>query len=294
MFDEVMTQDTNAADDDFVAGLGDEFAEEMAEQQDTNAAEPQEEESEQQNPAEDTNEAGAEQQEEATKEETPKEEEKAAEPISDGVEVMFLGEKRKLSHEETVTFAQKVLNYDRVAQQLSDERANTARLEAELTSSRAGNNLLPLMKAYAQANGGSLEELTHNMTEAVRAAGIIIEAPAESNYMREKAVKQWQEFMQAYPDIKDPKNELPQEVWNAIKDGMSPRTALVEYKQRDFESKIAQKDGVIAEKDQKIEELEQEIKTLKLNAENKRKAVGSLGSTAPTEERTGFLGGLFN
>jgi hypothetical protein len=293
MFDEVMTQDTNAADDGFVAGLGDEFAEDMAEQQDTNAAEPQEEESEQQNTAEDTNEAGAEQQEEATKEETPKEEEQPAEAVSDGVEVMFLGEKRKLSRDETVTYAQKGLNYDRVMQQLNDERASKAQLEAELTLSRASNTLFPLLKAYAQASGGTLEDLTQNMTEAVRAAGISIEKPAESNYMREKAVKQWQDFMQAYPDIKDPKNELPQEVWNAIKDGMSPRTALVEYKQKDFEGKMAQKDGAIAEKDQKIAALEQEIKTLKLNAENKRKAVGSLNSTAPAEERTGFLGGLF-
>ena len=49
----------------------------------------------------------------------------------------------------------------------------------------------------------------------------------------------------------------------------------------------------IAEKDQKIAALEQEIRTLKLNAENQKKAVGSLSSTAEKDDKTGFLGGLF-
>ena len=90
------------------------------------------------------------------------------------------------------------------------------------------------------------------------------------------------------------KAELPQEVWNAINSGLTPRMALVEYKQKEFSGKMTEKDGIIAEKDQKIAALEQEIKTLKLNAENKKKAVGSLTSTAESDDRTGFLGGLFD
>ena len=150
MFDEVMTQDTNAADDGFEAGflsgLGEEYAEDEAEQQDTNAAEPQEEETEESTEAQDTN---------ATEEESPKEEattenpevdNNAAEPAA-GLEVTFLGEKRQLTHDEAMTFAQKGMNYDRIESQLNDSRATIARLEAELTAPRAGETVMPLVRA---------------------------------------------------------------------------------------------------------------------------------------------------
>ena len=295
MFEETMMQDTNA--DGFIAGLGEEYAEEQPTEQDTNAPEAQEAETEETTEAENTNEAEAEGAGEATNEnegnDTPEAAEGAEQPTA-GLEVTFLGEKRQLTHDEAVTFAQKGMNYDRVEQQLNDSRAEIAKLEAELTAPRAGETMMPLVKAYAQSMGSNLQELTQNMLQAVRAAGITVEKPEQTNYMREKAVRDWQDFMQAYPDIKNPQTELPQEVWNAINSGMTPRAALVEYKQKQFDGKIAEKDGVIAEKDQKIAALEQEIRTLKLNAENKKKAVGSLVSTAESEDRTGFLGGLFD
>lgn len=295
MFDEVMTQDTNAADDGFEAGflngLGEEYAEDEAEQQDTNAAEPQEEETEESAEAGDTNPTEESPAEEATTE-NPEVDNNAAEPAA-GLEVTFLGEKRQLTHDEAVTFAQKGMNYDRIESQLNDSRAAVARLEAELTAPRAGETLMPLIKAYAKANGVSLQDLTNQMLEAVRVSGITVEKPEQSNYMREKAVRDWQDFMKVYPEIKNPQNELPQEVWNAINSGMTPRAALVEYRQKEFNGKIAEKDSVIAERDQKIAALEQEIRTLKLNAENKKKAVGALGSTAEKDDKTGFLGGLF-
>ena len=111
--------------------------------------------------------------------------------------------------------------------------------------------------------------------------------------MREKAVQQWQDFMKAYPDIKDPKLELAPEVWDAIKSGLSPRAAYIEHRQKGFDKTIADKDAVIAERDGKIAELEQKIKTLELNEKNRQKSVGRLTSTADKEDMTGFLGGLF-
>jgi uncharacterized small protein (DUF1192 family) len=293
MLEETMMQDTNA--DGFIAGLGEEYAEEQPMEQDTNALEAQEAESEEITEAENTNEAEEQPTEETTNDtegiNTPETESNAEKP-AEGLEVTFLGEKRQLTHDEAVTYAQKGMNYDRVEQQLRDSRAEIAKLEAELTAPRANENIMPLVKAYAQSVGSNLQDLTQNMLQAVRAAGITVEKTEQSSYMREKAVRDWQDFMQAYPDIKNPQAELPQEVWNAINSGLTPRAALVEYKQKQFDGKIAEKDGIIAEKDQKIAALEQEIKTLNLNAENKKKAVGSLASTAETNDRTGFLGGL--
>lgn len=293
MFEEAMTQDTNA--DGFCAGLGIE-AEEQAEAQDTNVTEPQEEETPTEETAEDTNEAAPEAEAETTTEQdNPAPEEEAKEP--EGLEVTFLGEKKQLTREEAAKWAQKGMNAEhaqkQLEQQLRDNRAEVARLEAELRAPRAGETLLPLFKAYAQANGGTLKDLTDSMIQTVRAAGVNIERPSQSNYLREKAVKDWQSFFEAYPDIHDPKTDLPQEVWDGINSGLTPRMAYIEHKQREFEGKIAEKDNTISEKDQKIAELEQQIKTLKLNEENKKKSVGGLTSTAEQTEKTGFLGGLF-
>lgn len=289
-------QDTNAADDDFEAGFleglnGEEYAEDQAEEQDTNASEPQEEESEESTEAGDTNptEEGA--AEETTNEQAEDTAEGTAQNQPETLEVTFLGEVKQLSREEAVSWAQRGMNAEHQQQQTN---ARIAMLEAELAAPRAGSTLLPLLNAYAKANGGTLEGLTQNMMEAVRAAGITVEKPAESRYMREKAVQQWQDFMQAYPEIKDPKLELAPEVWDGIKSGLSPRAAYIEHRQKGFDKTIADKDAVIAEKDGKIAELEQKIKTLELNEKNRKKSAGKLTSTAEKDSRDSFLSGLFN
>lgn len=289
MFEETMTQDTNAE------GFAEMFsfeAEEQEETQDTNADSPQEEETQTEETAEDTNEAEAEAETETTTEKETKQTEDTARKPDDGLEVVFLGEKKQLSKEEAASWAQKGMNADyaqkQMAQQLNDTRAEVARLEAELRAPKASETLLPLFKAYAKASGGTLQDLTASMMEAVRTAGIAIEKPQESNYLREKAVKDWQSFFTAYPDIRDPKNDLPQEVWAAINSGLTPRTAYIEHKQREFEGKMAEKDSAIAEKDKEIEQLQKQIKTLQLNAENKKKAVGGLASSADADTRSDF------
>ena len=284
-------QDTNAFDDDFISGFNAGMdAEEQAEEQDTNVTEPQEDETEEIAEEQDTN-AEEERTEEETTNEAPAEQEKPAQPQLEMLEVTFLGETKQLSRDEAVSWAQRGMNADHQQQQAN---ARIAMLEAELAAPRAGSTLLPLMKAYAQANGGTLEGLTQNMMEAVRAAGITIEKPAESNYMREKAVQQWQDFMQAYPNIKDPKVELAPEVWDAIKSGLSPRMAYIEHQQKGFEKAIADKDAVIAEKDGKIAELQQKINTLELNEKNRKKSVSSLKSTVEAPERDEFFDGFMS
>lgn len=284
-------QDTNAFDDDFISGFNAGMdAEEQAEEQDTNVTEPQEEEFEEITEAGDTNPT----EEGAAEETTTEQAEDTAEDTAqqpEGLEVTFLGEVRQLSREEAVSWAQRGMNAEHQQQQAN---ARIAMLEAELAAPRAGSTLLPLMKAYAQATGGTLEGLTQSMMEAVRAAGVNVEKPAESRYMREKAVQQWQDFMKAYPDIKDPKLELAPEVWDAIKSGLSPRAAYIEHRQKGFDKTIADKDAVIAERDGKIAELEQKIKTLELNEKNRQKSVKSLKSTAEAPERDDFFDGFMS
>ena len=284
MPEETMMQETNAEEGfGFTDGLfdGEDYGEE------TNADEPQdtaEEETgeETEAPAEDTDKAENAEKTEEQPEEQPKE----------GLEITFLGEKKFLSHEEAKDLAEKGLRLDDITQQLQISRNNVAKLEAELKIPRTERAFLPLITAYAQTQGTDLAGFTAQMNDAINQAGLKLSPVAESNYLREKAVKDWQDFMTAYPGI-DPRNDLPQEVWNAINGGLSPRAAMIEYKQRDFEAKMAEKDNVIAERDNRIAELEREIRTMKLNNENKKRAAGSLTSTAPAEDKTGFLGGLY-
>ncbi len=196
-------------------------------------------------------------------------------PELPGLEIIHLGEKKQLTHDEAVTLAQKGMNYDHVSQKV-------ARLEAEL--SQAGATMPPVLEAYAQLMGGDVNGLLAQMQAKVAEAGIPIPAPQQSNYFQEKAVADWKDFLQAYPDIKDPQNELAKEVWDAINAGLTPRQAMIEYRSRDLEAQLAAKDREIAElkKQQVIE---------KKNAENKKKATGSLG-TAGNSGGDPFLAGL--
>ncbi len=132
------------------------------------------------------------------------------------------------------------------------------------------------------------------MLQTVNAAGITVEKPTQSNYLRDKAVKDWQDFMQAYPEIRDPKTELAPEVWEAMKGGLSPRAAYIEHKQKGFDKAIADKDAVIAEKNGKIAELEQKIKTFELNEKNRKKSVSGLKSSVESPERDDFFDGYLN
>lgn len=290
--DNTVVQDTNAFDSEFEAGffngMSEEYEEDQAEEQDTNAFEPQEEESEESAEEQDTNADEESAEEETTNEQTEEKTEETAQSEPEVLEVTFLGEVKQLSREEAVSWAQKGMNADHQQQQ---SNAKIAMLEAELSAPRAGDTVMPLIKAYAQSMGSNLEELTQNMLQAVRAAGITVEKPTQSNYMREKAVKDWQDFMQAYPEIRDPKLELAPEVWNAIKGGLTPRAAYIEHKQKGFEKAMADKDAVIAEKDSKIADLEQKIKTLELNEKNRKKSVSGLKSSVESPNRDEFFEG---
>lgn len=267
-------QDTNAVVEtgDSLDGFEEGLMGDIEPEQDTSAGGEQTPET----AAEDTDTEGdTEPNEEGTEDSAEGEGKQEETPALPGLEIIHLGEKKQLTHDEAVTLAQKGMNYDHVSQKV-------ARLEAEL--SRAGTTMPPVLEAYAKLVGGDVNSLLAQMQAKVAEAGIPISAPQQSNYFQEKAVSDWKDFLQAYPDIKDPQNELAKEVWDAINAGLTPRQAMIEYRSRDLEAQLAAKDQEIAElkKQQVIE---------KKNVENKKKATGPLG-TAGNGGGDAFLTGL--
>lgn len=269
MFDptENTAQDTNAAEniadntaDDFLEGFCGEETKAMP--QDTNAAEPQTQETapESQPEEQDTNAEG---------EQEGSPEEGESEPAEQTIEITFLGDKRQMPVSEAAPLIQKGMNYDHLQERVT-------RLETELKA----NAVPPEIEAYAKTCGMTGQALIAHFGQLARNAGI--EVAASDGYMHQKAVDDWKEFMREYPDV-NPKTDLPQEVWDGINAGLTPRQALIEFKARGFEAQLAAKDkeiaDAVAEKDKKIAELEKALETERKNNKNAQKAVGSLATS---------------
>ena len=269
MFDptENTAQDTNAAEniadntaDDFLEGFCGEETQAMP--QDTNAAEPQTQETapESQPEEQDTNAEG---------EQEGSPEEGESEPAEQTIEITFLGDKRQMPVSEAAPLIQKGMNYDHLQERVT-------RLESELKA----NAVPPEIEAYAKSCGMTGQALIAHFGQLARNAGI--EVAASGGYMHQKAVDDWKEFMREYPDV-NPKTDLPQEVWDGINAGLTPRQALIEFKARGFEAQLAAKDKeiaeAVAEKDKKIAELEKALETERKNNKNAQKAVGSLATS---------------
>ena len=260
-------QDTNAAEniadntaDDFLEGFCGEETQAMP--QDTNAAEPQTQETapESQPEEQDTNAEG---------EQEGSPEEGESEPAEQTIEITFLGDKRQMPLSEAAPLIQKGMNYDHLQERVT-------RLESELKA----NAVPPEIEAYAKTCGMTGQALIAHFGQLARNAGI--EVAASGGYMHQKAVDDWKDFMREYPDV-NPKTDLPQEVWDGINAGLTPRQALIEFKARGFEAQLAAKDkeiaDAVAEKDKKIAELEKALETERKNNKNAQKAVGSLATS---------------
>lgn len=260
-------QDTNAAEntieetaDDFLEGFCGEETQDMP--QDTNAAEPQTQETapESQPKEQDTNADG---------EQEGSPEEGESEPAEQTIEITFLGDKRQMPVSEAAPLIQKGMNYDHLQERVT-------RLETELKA----NAVPPEIEAYAKTCGMTGQALIAHFGQLARNAGI--EVAASDGYMHQKAVDDWKDFIREYPDV-NPKTDLPQEVWDGINAGLTPRQALIEFKARGFEAQLAAKDkeiaDAVAEKDKKIAELEKALETERKNNKNAQKAVGSLATS---------------
>lgn len=196
---------------------------------------------------------------------------------------------RKLSRKEAVELAQKGANYDHV--------------KSELDSYRNGP-IGKAMKAYADQAGMSVEKYAEMMAQQAEAAEekrVIAElqekypeAPDEllkeyAKMQREgtkaqaqsaeeaKRQQEWADALAEFPDIKP--DAIPQDVHEAVADGVSPLMALMKHK--------------MAEQAAKIAELTAEKETKKKQQDNRARSIGSAaGVSSGGEAEDDFLAGM--
>ena len=252
--------------DDFLEGF---CGEEQPEEREASAPLAQEESTEEKPLEEKANSEEESTEESATNAEGEKPAEEPEKAEDACIEITFLGEKKQITLDEAKDLAEKGMNLDRMRQRVT-------RLESELKA----NAVPPEVEAYAKTCGMTGQALIAHFGQLARNAGI--EVAASDGYMHQKAVDDWKDFMREYPDV-NPKTDLPQEVWNGINAGLTPRQALIEFKARGFEAQLAAKDkeiaDAVAEKDKKIAELEKALETERKNNKNAQKAVGSLATS---------------
>lgn len=210
----------------------------------------------------------------------PEEEPQEVEEPTDFLTVRFNKADKKLTKAEAVELAQKGLNYDHV--------------KAELDSYRDGP-IGKAIKAYADQAGMSVEKYAEMMAQQAEAAEekrLITElqekypeAPDEllkdyAKMQREgtkaqaqsaeeaKRQQEWADALAEFPDIKP--DAIPQDVHEAVAEGVSPLMALMKHK--------------MAEQAAKIAELTAEKETKKKQEDNRARSTGSLASSAKSQD----------
>lgn len=235
---------------------------------------------------------GTETQESADAQEPAKEgadEQPEPEDVSDFMTIRYNKADRKLTRSEAVELAQKGANYDHV--------------KAELDSYRNGP-IGKAMKAYADQAGMSVEKYAEMMAQQAEAAEekrLIAElqekypdAPDEllKEYARmqregnkaqaqsaEEAKRQqeWADALAEYPDIKP--DAIPQDVHDAVAEGVSPIDALRMHELAELRAKVAK--------------LTADNETKKKQEDNRARSIGSAaGVTSGGEAEDDFLAGM--
>lgn len=235
---------------------------------------------------------GTETQESADAQEPAKEgadEQPEPEDVSDFLTIRYNKADRKLTRSEAVELAQKGANYDHV--------------KAELDSYRNGP-IGKAMKAYADQAGMSVEKYAEMMAQQAEAAAekqVIAElqekypdAPDEllKEYARlqregnkaqaqsaEEAKRQqeWADALAEYPDIKP--DAIPQDVHDAVAEGVSPIDALRMHELAELRAKVAK--------------LTADNETKKKQEDNRARSIGSAaGVTSGGEAEDDFLAGM--
>lgn len=256
--------------------------------------------------AQDTNASGEGQAEDEEKEhaadQTPGETDAAQDVRTQGTErfkVVHLGEEKELTRDEMIAYAQKGMDYDHVRNERDQlrhspefevldkmakasgmtraeyiariremERAEEQRgIENQIRDMHpdAPDDLISetarLRQQAAEAEKRSAEE---QKARAVR------EAAEQSR--RERQQKEMREFIEAYPDMRDFKKEIPAEVWERVRGGESLLSAYRAHENAQLKAKIA---------------------AMEKSAENRGRAVGSVrgeGNGESDDFLAGFLG----
>jgi hypothetical protein len=209
-------------------------------------------------------------------------------------------ETKQYTRQQVTELAQKGLNYDRVTEQ----RDRLQQENAELSKFRDENSgVIEMLKTAAEASGKSLPEyLTAIRINSLVSQGISQET-ARERILREDAERQLHSqqkaeetaasgkreaeqrqkediarFQKKYKDV-DPKT-IPEEVWNAVRDGELLTDAYGDYQRRELE--------------RQLKEAKEKLAIRTKNESNKQKSLGSLQSTKQETGKDPFLEGFLS
>ena len=211
--------------------------------------------------------------------------------------VKYNGEEREITVEEAITLAQKGMNYDKVAEERDRLRGhekatrvmeNFARLnnmsldeyadflETQQKTVSIQREMQDIQTKHPDVPDDLAREIAELRAETKRKE---LEAQEEARRKEEEAAAQkpWLDFIREYPSMKDIK-DLPEDVLDGIKSGLTPTEAMLRHERR--------------EKEKEIEELRKQLETQEKNKANKRKAVGSAASNAASKSSEPFLEGF--
>lgn len=209
-------------------------------------------------------------------------------------------EVKQYTRQQVTELAQKGLNYDHVTEQRDRLQQENADLSKRLNEN---SGIIEMLKTAAEANGKSLPEyLTSIRINGLVSQGLSMETARErvlredaeqrlhsqqkaeeaaASGKREAERRQKEDitrFQQKYKDV-DPKT-IPEEVWNAVRDGELLTDAYGDYQRRDLE--------------RQLKEAKEKLAIRTKNESNKQKSLGSLQSTKQETGKDPFLEGFLS
>lgn len=239
--------------------------------------------------------------EEQTSDEAEEGDEGEKEPDADKpaqtLRVKYNGKEREITIEEAITLAQKGMNYDKVAEERDRLRGNEKATRVMENFAKLNNMTLDQYADFLETQQKTVsiqremqdiqskhpdvpDDLAREIAE-LRAETKRKEfaAQEEARQKEEEAAAQkpWLDFIREYPNMKDIK-DLPEDVLDGIKDGLTPTEAMLRHERK--------------EKEREIEELKKRLETQEKNKANKKKAVGSAASSAEGKSAEPFLEGF--
>ncbi len=209
-------------------------------------------------------------------------------------------EVKQYTRQQVTELAQKGLNYDHVTEQRDRLQQENADLSKRLNEN---SGIIEMLKTAAEANGKSLPDyLTSIRINGLVSQGLSMETARErilredaeqrlhsqqkaeeaaASGKREAERRQKEDitrFQQKYKDV-DPKT-IPEEVWNAVRDGELLTDAYGDYQRRELE--------------RQLKEAKEKLAIRTKNESNKQKSLGSLQSTKQETGKDPFLEGFLS
>ena len=231
-------------------------------------------------PEEEVEEPAEEPEEEPVVEEEPKEE-----PADQLFTLNHLGEIKDYTKEETITLAQKGLDYDRIRQDRDNLKTENAKLQeyesfltelAELSDTTVDELMIEVKAKVVQAdeekkgNNITLEQARYRVkSESKAKAKAAPEKVEQEDPVKVKREESFARFVEEYPDVNV--KDIPQEVWQEFGDGSKKDLTAVYNKY------------LLKQERAKAEQREQ-------NEKNKKRSTGSRRSNGSPEVDHDFDG----